>query len=164
MAQGVNAIVTYPDAGKAILPALTQATKAGVTTVPYWNKLDGTEGENFTKNLYIDWGKSGEDWANWLVKELHGKGNWVYIGGTPDNVQNLERGWTFHTGNFSGFFEPTPIVVDNVLYFSSQSAVFALDPVTGAQIWKYEAGGQVVLNNLFRQVGAHGDIYGMSPE
>jgi ribose transport system substrate-binding protein len=91
VAQGVNAIVTYPDAGKAILPALTQATKAGVVTVPYWNKLDGTEGQNFTKNLYIDWGKSGEDWANWLVKVLHGKGNWVYIGGTPDNVQNLER-------------------------------------------------------------------------
>jgi ribose transport system substrate-binding protein len=91
VAQGVNAIVTYPDAGKAILPALTQATKAGVVTVPYWNKLDGTEGENFTKNLYIDWEKSGVDWANWLVKVLDGKGNWVYIGGTPDNVQNLER-------------------------------------------------------------------------
>jgi ribose transport system substrate-binding protein len=91
VAQGVNAIVTYPDAGKALLPVLTQATKAGVVTVPYWNKLDGTEGQNFTKNLYIDWQKSGQDWANWLVKTLNDKGNWVYIGGTPDNVQNLAR-------------------------------------------------------------------------
>lgn len=90
-AQGVNAIVTYPDAGKAILPALRQATQAGVVTVPYWNKLDGSEGQDYTKNLYIDWEKSGKDWANWLVKTLDGKGNWVYIGGTPDNVQNLER-------------------------------------------------------------------------
>ena len=63
VAQGVNAIVIYPDAGKAILPALTQATKAGVVTVPYWDKLGGTEGEDYTRHLYIDWGKSGEDWG-----------------------------------------------------------------------------------------------------
>jgi hypothetical protein len=35
VAKGVNALVVFPDAGKAILPALTSAYKAGVVTVPY---------------------------------------------------------------------------------------------------------------------------------
>ena len=87
---------------------------------------------------------------------LRAQANWTYFGGdqgaakfstlapiNADNVTNLERAWTFHTGNTSGFFEPTPLVIDNVLYFSSQDAVFALDPVTGTQIWKYDPGGQV---------------------
>ena len=35
VAKGIKAIVVFPDAGKAILPALTSAYKAGVVTVPY---------------------------------------------------------------------------------------------------------------------------------
>ena len=35
VAKGVNAMVVFPDAGKAILPALRSAYKAGVVTVPY---------------------------------------------------------------------------------------------------------------------------------
>ena len=35
VAQGVNALVVFPDAGKAILPSLREAYKAGVVTVPY---------------------------------------------------------------------------------------------------------------------------------
>ncbi len=56
------------------------------------------------------------------------------------NVHTLTRAWTFHTGDDSGFFESTPLVVDNMLYFASpQSGFFALDPVTGQQLWRYEA-------------------------
>ena len=35
VAKGLNAIVVFPDAGKAILPALRSSYKAGVVTVPY---------------------------------------------------------------------------------------------------------------------------------
>ena len=35
VAKGVNALVVFPDAGKAMLPALRSAYKAGVVTVPY---------------------------------------------------------------------------------------------------------------------------------
>ena len=35
VAKGVDALVVFPDAGKAILPALRSAYKAGVVTVPY---------------------------------------------------------------------------------------------------------------------------------
>jgi glucose dehydrogenase len=57
------------------------------------------------------------------------------------NVRNLKRAWVFRTGDSSGFFESTPLVVDSVMYFSTTQAVFALDAVTGQQIWKYETTG-----------------------
>src|SRR5438034_8500615 len=51
------------------------------------------------------------------------------------NVATLKRAWTFHTG--SGRFASSPMVVDGVMYFSAPNGVYAVDAVTGAQIWKY---------------------------
>src|SRR5262249_14010920 len=78
--------------------------------------------------------------------------NWVYFGqdqaGTKystltqidtSNVKNLKRAWTFHTGDKSGFFESTPLVIDSVMYFAAQNGFFAIDAVTGQQIWKFDA-------------------------
>jgi len=80
--------------------------------------------------------------------------NWMGFGQDPgatkfstltqinaDNVKNLERAWTFHTGDKSGFFESGLLVVDGVMYFSAQNGVYALDAATGTQIWKYETSG-----------------------
>ena len=80
--------------------------------------------------------------------------NWTNFGQDPgatkfstldqinvDNVKNLKRAWTFHTGDDSGFFESGLLVVDGVMYFSAQNGVFALDAATGQQIWKYETTG-----------------------
>ena len=58
-----------------------------------------------------------------------------------DNVKNLKRAWTFHTGDKSGFFESGLIVIDGVMYFSAPNGVYALDAATGTQIWKYETTG-----------------------
>lgn len=55
------------------------------------------------------------------------------------NAARLTRAWTFHTGDTSGFFESTPLVIDGVMYFSAQNGFFALDAATGKQIWKYDA-------------------------
>jgi len=52
------------------------------------------------------------------------------------NVSQLKRAWTFHTQ--SGRFSGAPMVIDSVMYFSANNGVFALDAVTGKQIWKYE--------------------------
>jgi len=81
-------------------------------------------------------------------------GNWVHVGQDPGatkystldqintgNVHTLQRAWTFHTGDKTGFFESTPLVIDGVLYVSAQNGVFALDPLTGQQIWTFEANG-----------------------
>jgi glucose dehydrogenase len=80
-----------------------------------------------------------------------GQNNWVSFGQDPGgtkfstlaqinstNVKDLKRAWTFHTGDKSGFFESTPLVIDSVMFFSAANGVYALDAVTGKQIWKYE--------------------------
>src|SRR6187549_2894636 len=74
--------------------------------------------------------------------------NWTYPSGdqgatrfstlnqiTTANVATLERAWTYHTG--SQRFAGAPMVVDSVMYFSAPNGVYAVDGVTGAQIWKY---------------------------
>ena len=57
------------------------------------------------------------------------------------NVARLERAWTFHTGDKTGFFESSPLVIGDTMYVSAQNGVFALDPLTGTQKWKFEAAG-----------------------
>ncbi|SEC00249.1 PQQ-binding-like beta-propeller repeat protein [Terriglobus roseus] len=54
------------------------------------------------------------------------------------NVSKLERAWTFHTGGDSQN-EVTPVVMDSVVYLSSPNGYFAVDAVTGDQIWKFAA-------------------------
>ena len=56
-----------------------------------------------------------------------------------NNVKNLKRAWTFHTGDKSGFFESTPLVINSVMYFAAANGFYAVDAVTGEQIWKYDA-------------------------
>lgn len=56
------------------------------------------------------------------------------------NVSRLQRAWTYHTGEQGRSFETTPILVDNVLYFSTQNQnIVALVPETGKEIWKYNS-------------------------
>lgn len=85
---------------------------------------------------------------------VQGQQNWAHAGGDPGatkfstldqintgNVQTLQPAWTFRTGDKSGFFESTPLVVDGMMYLSAQNGVFSLDPVSGKQNWKFETGG-----------------------
>jgi len=57
------------------------------------------------------------------------------------NVKNLQPAWTFHTGDKTGFFESTPVVVDGTMYVTAQNGTYALDASTGAQLWKFESDG-----------------------
>ncbi len=55
------------------------------------------------------------------------------------NVDRLDRAWTYHTGDAGRSFEATPILINNVLYLSTpRQNVVALNPETGAEIWKAE--------------------------
>src|ERR1035441_975599 len=79
------------------------------------------------------------------------KGDWPTYGRDPGgarysplaqiNTRNfiqLRRAWTYHTGEQGRSLETTPILVDNVLYFSTQNQnVVALNPETGKEIWRY---------------------------
>jgi ribose transport system substrate-binding protein len=91
VAQGVNAIVDFPDAGPAMLPALTSAFKAGVVTVPYRVTPGGKPGVNYNYFISTNFTAAGVLWGNWLVQALHGKGNVVNLGGPPANSQSLEE-------------------------------------------------------------------------
>src|SRR5580692_10269015 len=59
------------------------------------------------------------------------------------NVTKLVRAWTFHTGDPKDDTgsEGAPLVIGGVLYFDAGKNVFALDPVSGQQIWKFETKG-----------------------
>lgn len=87
-AQGVNAVVVFPDQGKAVLPAIRQAHKAGVVTVPYRVFPGGKAGVDYDYYISTDFTQVGELWAKWLVKALHGKGLVANLGGPPANSQS----------------------------------------------------------------------------
>jgi len=63
------------------------------------------------------------------------------------NVQQLQRAWTFDVPTTSNSwieaFENTPLMVDGVLYFATQTGVaHALDAETGKQLWAFDPFGE----------------------
>jgi glucose dehydrogenase len=78
-----------------------------------------------------DWGSFGQDQGATRFSTL----NQI----NTSNVKNLTRAWTFHTGVTNQQNETTPLVIDSVMYLSAANGYYALDAVTGKQIWKYEA-------------------------
>src|SRR5436190_3665279 len=63
-----------------------------------------------------------------------------------DNVARLTVAWTYHTGeppatpDMKRSLEVTPLMINNTLYLSTPlGRIVALDPVTGAVKWQYDA-------------------------
>ena len=56
---------------------------------------------------------------------------------TPQNVAQLQRAWTFHSGKPGS--ETTPLVIDGVMYLTAPNGIYALEPETGKVIWKFQA-------------------------
>ena len=63
VAKGVGALVVFPDAGNAILPALQSAKQAGVVTVPYRVNPGGTDGTDYDVWVGADFVTDGKNWA-----------------------------------------------------------------------------------------------------
>ncbi len=75
---------------------------------------------------------------------------------TPENVETLELAWEFDTGHdpmsdpAPSPLQATPIMADGKLFLCTQTnVVFALDPETGKEIWRFDpkvdsAGGTAV--------------------
>jgi ribose transport system substrate-binding protein len=92
VAQGANAMTVIPDFGSAELPAIDQATAAGVKVVPWAANPGGQNGTDYVD--YVDWNDAdaGTLWAQWMVKALHGHGNVIFLGGpssSPVGQDNL---------------------------------------------------------------------------
>ncbi|HIK65843.1 MAG TPA: PQQ-dependent dehydrogenase, methanol/ethanol family, partial [Henriciella marina] len=57
---------------------------------------------------------------------------------SAENISELAPAWTYELNTGRGI-ESTPIVVDGVMYLtSSWSVVYALDPVTGEELWVHD--------------------------
>ena len=57
---------------------------------------------------------------------------------TAANVATLQPAWVFDTGA-GGNLQVTPIVVGGLMYISTGSTIFALEPETARVVWQYEA-------------------------
>src|SRR5258708_27652418 len=97
-----------------------------------------------------------------LVVSLQAPGEWPAYGRDPggarfspltqitrDNVAKLQVAWTYPTGipDMSSMshrppaLEVTPIVVDGTMYVITPTGIVAaLDPATGTERWRYDAG------------------------
>jgi len=91
VAKGVNALVVFPDAGNAILPALQSAKSAGVTTVPYRVNPGGKDGTDYDVWVGADFITDGKNWANWINKNLPNGGNILFLSGPAGNSQGIDE-------------------------------------------------------------------------
>jgi ribose transport system substrate-binding protein len=85
VAQHVNVIVTFPDAGPALLPTIQKATAAGVKVVPFVASPGGVPGKDYVDFVAEDITTYGSALANWTINAMHGTGNLVMLGGIAGN-------------------------------------------------------------------------------
>ena len=96
VAKGVDAIVVFPDAGKAILPALRSSYKAGVVTVPYRVTPGGRAGVDYDVFIDTPFQQAGENWGRWIKKVLPKGGNVLMLSGPKGNSQGIEENKGLH--------------------------------------------------------------------
>ncbi|MBT8200286.1 MAG: substrate-binding domain-containing protein [Acidimicrobiia bacterium] len=87
VATGVDALVVFPDASEAILPALRSAYEAGVVTVPYRVFPGGEDGVDYTRYIGLNSADDGVTWANWIKEILPDGGNVLMLSGPAGNSQ-----------------------------------------------------------------------------
>jgi ribose transport system substrate-binding protein len=90
-AQGIDAAVVFPDAGKAMLPAITNMFHAGVVTVPYRVFPGGEEGVNYDYYISTNFKEAGKLWGEWLLEALPKGGKVLPLGGPAGNTQSIEE-------------------------------------------------------------------------
>jgi ribose transport system substrate-binding protein len=85
VAQHVNVIVVFADAGQALLPTIKKATAAGVKVVAYVGSPGGVPGKDYVAFVSEDIKSYGAGLAAWTIKHMGGKGNLVMLGGIAGN-------------------------------------------------------------------------------
>ena len=90
IAQGVNLMVSYPDAGKALLPAYKQATQRDIPVALWSNANIGKPGVDYLTFSGQDICTIGKNYAKIINEELPDGGKLALLGGTPGNTQSPE--------------------------------------------------------------------------
>lgn len=96
VAKGVNALVVFPDAGEAILPALRSSYKAGVVTVPYRVTPGGEAGKDYDVFVDTDVKEAGKLWGQWILENLPDGGNVLFVSGPAGNSQGTGEAEGLH--------------------------------------------------------------------
>jgi ribose transport system substrate-binding protein len=96
--QQVDAILCIPNSGTAVVPALRNATRDGIVTVPFNLPVDGSD---YTAYTGTDPSKKGKASGTWLRNALGGKGKIVALGGIPGNSYTA-AGWKGAQEAFEG--------------------------------------------------------------
>lgn len=96
--QQVDAILCIANSGTAVVPALRNATRDGIVTVPFNLPVDG---EDYSAYCGTDPSKKGNASGTWLRNALGGKGKIVALGGLPGNSYTA-AGWKGAQEAFAG--------------------------------------------------------------
>jgi ribose transport system substrate-binding protein len=98
VSQQVDVILCIPNSGSAVVPALRNATKAGIVTVPFNLPIDG---DDYTAYTGTDPSLKGKNSGTWLRNALQGKGKIVALGGIAGNSYTA-AGWKGAQEAFQG--------------------------------------------------------------
>jgi ribose transport system substrate-binding protein len=91
VASGADAIVVFPDAGEAMLPALRSAYEAGVVTVPYRVDPGGEEGVDYDIWVGADFVADGVAWGEWIQENFPDGAKILFLSGPAGNSQGLDE-------------------------------------------------------------------------
>lgn len=92
IAQDVDIIATFPDAGPALLPAVKEATEDGITVVPYIAGLGGEAGQDYLTFVAEDLCELGKQFVQFVAENNDEDSvEIVALGGTPGN--QLSAAW-----------------------------------------------------------------------
>jgi ribose transport system substrate-binding protein len=114
-AKGIDALVVFPDAGPAMLPAITSVYKSGKIIVPYRVEAGGKAGVNYTQFIGASFKNDGENWGKWIKSVLPQGGNLLFLSGPAGNSQGLDElaGLKSVLGPEYKFINPEPFDVTN---------------------------------------------------
>jgi hypothetical protein len=107
VAKGVKALVVFPDAGQAILPALRDAYNAGVVTVPYRVDPSGVDGTDFDIWIGGDFVTDGKNWGEWTKANFPNGANILFLSGPAGNSQGVDerKGFESVLGDGTGAYK-----------------------------------------------------------
>lgn len=87
IAQGVDIITTFPDAGPAILPTVKEATEQGILVVPYISSPGGDAGKDYLAFVAENLCELGNQFVQFVADNNNESSiEIVELGGTPGNL------------------------------------------------------------------------------
>jgi ribose transport system substrate-binding protein len=144
IAQGVDVIVIFADAGEALGPTVREATEAGILVTVHNGTEVGSAGDDYLANIAENICKMGEEFVNAVVQGNPAAKNIVALGGTPGNP--LSATWQGCAETHAATLDGVSIVAKEDTNwtqegtFSATSAVLARFDKVDGYIYEYADG------------------------